>query len=121
MPACHAGPLGNNRTPVGSIEYLRNFLVNYRTYILSRSGFLPASLLATWDLCSANRHIAHERKRLIAEAREIQAHSTMYMLFALIFQSADHLEEEVQIVLPVFISIKQRIPLTSRRVGDGKD
>jgi len=42
------------------------------------------------------------------------------MLFALIFQSADHLEEEVQIVLPVFISIKQRISLTSRRIGDGK-
>ena len=74
-----------------------------------------------WDLCSVNWHIAHGRKHLITEIRERQAHSTVYMLFALIFQNADHDDEEVQVVLSVFISIKQRLPLTPRRVGDGKD
>ena len=65
-----------------------------------------------WDICSENWHLAHERIRLLAEVREMSAPSTRFMLFVLVFQSANHDEGEVQIVLSVFISIKQRLSLS---------
>jgi hypothetical protein len=53
-------------------------------------------VLATWGICSENWHIAHDRTRLLAQAREMRVQSTTSILLVLVFPDACFHEGEVQ-------------------------
>jgi putative transposase len=65
-------------------------------------------VLATWAIRSGNGHCVRDETNLLAEAWEMRVQSTRFILLVLVFQRAFFHEGEVQFVLCVFISIKQR-------------
>jgi hypothetical protein len=71
-------------------------------------------VLATWDICLGNWHLARDRTRLLAQAREMRVQSTTSIVLVLAGQVPIFTKKRFNFVGCIFTLIKQRIRSSCR-------